>query len=64
MTCATKLSEFDIIFKLGTSIKGHALVNFVAKFTNVHKIEMIMELVEAPGFGVSSSMAQLEIQAL
>ncbi|XP_022864755.1 uncharacterized protein LOC111384672 [Olea europaea var. sylvestris] len=43
-----ELSEFDIVFTTRASIKGQALANFVAEFTNVSEVEEVMEPVEPP----------------
>ena len=32
---AVKLSEFDIQYRLRTTIKGQAIVDFIVKFTNM-----------------------------
>ncbi|XP_022875567.1 uncharacterized protein LOC111394008 [Olea europaea var. sylvestris] len=45
---AVKLCEFDIVFKIRVAIKGRALVDFVAEFTNAPEMEEVMESVEPP----------------
>lgn len=42
------LSEFDIVFKLRTIVKGQILADFVAEFTLVPEMEEEMESVEPP----------------
>lgn len=39
MKWTEKLSEFDILFKTRTAIKGRDLVDFVAEFTNIQEME-------------------------
>lgn len=58
-----KLSEFDMVFKPKTSIKDPVLADFVAKFTNVPKVEETMEPAKPP-YGASLSMALLVKHAL
>ncbi|XP_022881077.1 uncharacterized protein LOC111398398 [Olea europaea var. sylvestris] len=43
-----ELSEFDLMFKARTAIKGQALADFVAEFANLPKVDEIMEPVEPP----------------
>lgn len=43
-----ELSEFDIVFKARTSIKGQALVYFVAEWANILEMDEVNESVEAP----------------
>lgn len=48
MKWTVEISEFDIIFKARTSIKGQALTNFFAKFANILEMKKVMKLVELP----------------
>lgn len=43
-----ELSEFDIHFKIRAVIKGQALANFVAEFTDIPVMEETMEPAEPP----------------
>ncbi|XP_022849872.1 uncharacterized protein LOC111371959 [Olea europaea var. sylvestris] len=45
---AVELSEFDLIFKARAAIKGQALADFVAEFTNLPDVDEIMEPAEPP----------------
>ncbi|XP_022871367.1 uncharacterized protein LOC111390542 [Olea europaea var. sylvestris] len=45
---AVELSEFDLVFKAKAAIKGQALANFVAKFTNLPEVDKIMEQAKPP----------------
>lgn len=45
---AVKLTEFDIVYKIRTAVKGQALTDFVAEFTPVPEVEEEMEPVEPP----------------
>lgn len=47
MKWAVELLECGITYKSRAFIKGQALANFFAKFTNVPKIEVVMEPVES-----------------
>ncbi|XP_022846413.1 uncharacterized protein LOC111369168 [Olea europaea var. sylvestris] len=45
---AVELSEFDLVFKARAAIKGQALADFVAEFTNLPEVDEIMDPVEPP----------------
>lgn len=48
MKWAMELSEFNVVFKAKTSIKGWALADSVVEYTPILVIEEEMELVESP----------------
>lgn len=48
MKCVMDLSEFDMLFKTRTAIKGQAITDFVTNFANIPKVEEVMEPVEPP----------------
>ena len=48
MKWATELSEFDIIYKLKTAIKGQVLADFVMKFTSAEPVENAQTMTDLP----------------
>lgn len=59
MKWAIELSEIDIISKVRTTIKGQALVDFMAEFIRLLEMEVEMVTVD-PLLGVCSLMAPSE----
>ncbi|XP_022889049.1 uncharacterized protein LOC111404482 [Olea europaea var. sylvestris] len=45
---AVELSEFDLVFKAGAALKGQALADFVAEFTNLPEVDEIIEPIDPP----------------
>lgn len=43
MKWEVELSEYDILFKTRTTIKGQVLVDFVVEFANVSDVKEVIE---------------------